>query len=394
MTPPTAALARGTPWYLRAGAWIGIGTSPGALITGAGLADGRSLTETAAVLVLGSGFVALLSVAQGLVSRRHRAATIQLAQQTFGAPAGPAAVAALVVVGVVCWTGFYIGLVAGALGDLLGTGPMAPAGVLAGAFWVVYRSGFRQWNALVAVTGVAALAVSVLILAGTPGADVVAPTRPLAAGSLVTGVGVVVAYGAVFTVRAADFTFDAARRRDVWLPGAALFTSLAAFLALGAAIARRSLSTDIGALVAGSATPELGVALLLLSILAPSVSGLHSGALGLGSLSRLPPVPGAGAVAAAAAVLGAARFDRLLLPFLVVLGAVVPPIAAVLIIQSRRRRGWHAWTAWGTGSAVALAALAIGLPVAVLLGVATAAVVMVALPAVVPDRAHAPTESR
>lgn len=394
MTPPTPVLARATPWYLRAGAWIGIGTSPGALMTGAGLADGRSVPETAAVLVLGSAFVALLSVAQGLVSRRHRAATIQLAQQTFAAPAGPAAVAALVVAGVVCWTGFYIGLVAGAVGDLLGTGAPAPAVVLAGGFWAVYRSGFRQWNALVAVTGIAALAVSVLALAGTPGSGAAPATRPWAAGSLVTGMGVVMAYGAVFTVRAADFTFDAARRRDVWLPGAALFASLAAFLALGAAIARRSGSTDIAALVTGSATPELGVALLLLSILAPSVSGLHSGALGLGRLSRLRPSASAGAVAAAAALLGAARFDRLLLPFLVVLGAVVPPIAAVLLIESRRRRGWHAWTAWGAGSAVALTALAAGLPVAVLLGVATAAVAMVVLPAVVPDRSHPPTDPR
>ncbi len=370
------------PWYLRAGAWIGVGTSPGALMTGAGLGAGRGLPETVGVIVAGSALIAALAVAQGLLGRRQGVETVQLAQRAFGTAAGPALVAGLIVTGVVCWDGFYLGLVAGALGDVLGIPAPVAATALAVLVWVVYRTGFRRWNLLVALTGVAALAVGVFTLAAVPPGPSSPPRSGPPLGFAVAGLGVVVAYGAIFAVRAADFTSDAPRRRDVWLPGVALFASLAAFLILGAAVEARAGSADVSTLVTGSRAPQLGAALLTLSILAPVVSGLHSGALGLTRLLGWPAPLGAGAVAAGAAALGAARFDRQLLPFLALLGALVPPLAAVLLLGRPSGAGgtaWHSWAGWAAGSAVSLAALAAGLPVSVLLGIATAGAVVLAL---------------
>jgi hypothetical protein len=335
----------------------------------------------ATVFVVGSALIAALAVAQGLVGRRRRAATVQLAQETFGPSAGPRMVAALVTAGVVCWDGFYIAVVAAALRELTGVPAPLLAVVLGVVFWLIYRRGFRQWNAVVAVTGIAALAVGVLTLTAVPAGAAPQPAAGFGVGAVTAGIGSVVAYAAVFAVRAADFTFDAPRDRDVLLPGVALFASLAAFLLLGAAIQARAGSWDMADLVARSATPSTGALLLTLSIVAPSVSGLHSGALGLKRLLNLPLPAGAGAVAAAAALLGATRFDRLLLPFLGVLGAVVPPVVAVLMLRRDDTEQWHGWMAWATGSIVSLAALAAGLPAAVLLGIGVAAGLMLALPA-------------
>lgn len=367
------------PWYLRAGAWIGIGTGPGALVTGGLLAAGRGAVEVLTVFVLGAGLIAAVAVAQGLVGRRRRAATVQLAQETFGSSAGPRMVAALVTLGVVCWDGFYIALVAAALHGLTGVPAPLLAVVLGAVFWMIYRRGFRQWNLVVAVTGVAALAVGVLVLTGVPAGAATPPAGPFGPGAAAAGIGSVVAYAAVFAVRAADFTHDAPRERDVLLPGLALFASLTAFLLLGAAIQARSGSWDLADLVARSATPSAGALLLTLSIVAPSVSGLHSGALGLERLFNLPLPAGAGVVAAGAALLGATRFDLHLLPFLAVLGAALPPVAAVLLLRRETHRPWHGWVAWAAGSTSSLAALAAGLPAAVLLGLGIAAGLMLAL---------------
>lgn len=367
-------------WYLRAGAWIGIGTSPGALMTGGGLAAGRDAGETAVVFLLGSALITALCVAQGLVGRRRRAATVELAEQTFASAAGPRLTAVLVTLGVACWGGFYVGVVAGTLGDVLGVGVPLVAVALGVGFWLVYRTGFSSWNAAVGATGILALAVGVLALTGVPGGGARDPAPGPALGSAVAGVGVVLAYAAVFAVRVADFTFDAPRPRDVALPGLALFTSLAAFLALGAAIQARAGSWDLADLVARSATPQAGALLLTLSVVAPSVSGLHSGALGLSRLLGWPQPAGAAVVAVAAALLGAARFDLRLLPFLAVLGAVVPPVVAVLMLRRDRSAGWHGWVAWGAGSGAALAAVVAGSGLSTLLGIAVAAALMLVLP--------------
>lgn len=355
-------------------------------MTGGGLAEGRTGAEIAAVFVLGAVLISALCVAHGLVGRRLRVVTVDLAEQTFGASAGPRLVAVLITVGVACWAGFYIGLIAGALGDVLDVTPPWVALVLGSAFWLIYRAGFRQWNAAVGLTGLLALGVGVLALTGVPSATSAQPVADPAFGSLAAGVGSVVAYAAVFAVRVPDFTHDAPRARDVVLPGLALFASLVAFLALGAAIQARSGSWDLAHLVARSATPQVGALLLVLSVLAPSVGGIHSGAIGLARLFGWSHLVGAAAVAVVAALLGAARFDLLLLPFLAILGTVMPPVVAVLMLRQDGRRPWHGWTAWAAGSVASLAALAARLPMSVLLGIVIAAGCMLVLPVLWPDR--------
>jgi cytosine permease len=80
--------ARGVPWYLRLGAWIGIGTSPGALVTGASIASVTSGWLTGGAVVLGAFALTGLAVANGVRAQRHGTPAVRLAALALG-PRGP-----------------------------------------------------------------------------------------------------------------------------------------------------------------------------------------------------------------------------------------------------------------------------------------------------------------
>jgi hypothetical protein len=77
-----------------------------------------------------------------------------------------------------------------------------------------------------------------------------------------------------------------------------------------------------------------------------------------------------------------------MIPFLGVLGAVMPPIVGVVLLRTGRNRNWHAWTAWAAGSATAITLLVAGYPVHVLAGVATSGILLFLLGLTVPDDAR------
>lgn len=285
-------------------------------------------------------------------------------------------IAILIVSGTSLWTGFYIGISSGAIGYLLDVPPAAAAVPIALVLYVMHQTGFKRWNVIVAVTGVAALAVAVVVLFGTPVAD-----TPVTGGAgswttLFAGAGAIVAYAAVFAVRVPDFTWDAPRGRDALLGGLTLLVTLMAFLAIGAGIYLRAGSWELADLVNRTRLPAAGASLLALSIVAPSISGMHSSALALKHLLGWSEARGAAATVTVAAILGATRFDLQLIPFLNVLGAVVPPVLSVLLLRTAAHHDRDAWVAWGTGAAVSVAALLVGVPAHVLVSIVVSALVM------------------
>lgn len=360
-------------------------------MSGGGVAEVTDVAWLWVALAAGAVLLTALAVANAFVGQRRRLATVGLAAHAFGSRGGPRMVAALIAVGTSLWTGFYIGVAAGALGYLLDVNAALAALPLAAGLWVVHRSGFERWNLTVGLTGVAALAVGVLVFLGI--SDVAQPadhgstwTSPL------VGAGVVVAYAAVFCVRVADFTWDARRGRDTVWAGLTLLVTLTVFLALGAGIFLRAGSWELADLVNRTRLPAAGASLLVLSIVAPAVSGLHSAALALRHLFGWPERWGAALSASVGAILGATRFDLQLVAFLDVLGAVVPPVLPVLLLRSDRHRDVHAWLAWASGATVALAALAVDLPAHILLSIAVSGAVMVTTRVVAAGR-RAPARS-
>jgi cytosine permease len=365
-------------------------------MAGGGIAELTSTTWRLPSVVIGVAALTALSVASALKGWRHREATVGLARRTFGGGWGERIVALFIAVGVVGWSGFYVGVAAGALDLLWGWTPALTGLVLGTGLWALYRTGFRRWNLMVALTGAAAVAVAVLVFLGAESTGA-PPPEPVLQGpaSVLVGGGLVVSYAAVFALRAPDFTWDAARGSDVVRVGLVMAATLLVFLLLGVGIYARAGSWNLSDLVNRTATPAFGALLLVLSAIAPATSGLHSGALSIRRLVGWSPGAGAAAIAAAGALLGSMRFDLRMIPFLGVLGAVVPPILGVLLVRTDRNRDWHAWVSWAAGSAVSLALLAAGLPAHVLLGIATSAGLLAALGILAPDptwRSACPTD--
>ena len=371
----------GAPWYLRLGAWIGIGTSPGALMAGAGMAAVGAPVATLVGVAAGVVLLTALAVANGVRGQRLGAPTVELARRVFGPRAGPRVVATLITMGVAGWSGVYFGVAGTALATLLGVPVWLACLPVAATVWLIYRGGFRRWNLLVGLTGVAAVAVAVLSYAAIrPGGGapaVVAGDGVAQVGQALLIAGLVVSFAAVFALRSPDFTWDARHPRDVWRAGAVLALTLLVFLLLGVGIYRQLGQWDLAQLVHRSTRPALGALLLTLSVLAPVVSGLHSGALGLARVAGWRAHAGAALVLVSALTLGATGFHVRLLGFMAVIGAVLAPVMPVLLLAGARYRARHGWAAWLAGSGTSLALVALGVPVHVVVGICVAAAGMV-----------------
>lgn len=301
---------------------------------------------------------------------------VSLARRTFGGASGTRALAALIAVGVTGWTGFYVGVASGALGRLLGIETAVIGLGLAGFIWIIYRTGRDVWDALVALTGLAAIAVAVLVFTGVPDLGSSPPATGVRLGPVAAGAGAIVSYAAIFAVRSADFTWDVRRERDVVRAVMVMVVTLLLFAGLGAGMFVRAGAWDLADLANRTRYSEAAVILLAVSAVAPSVSALHSGGLALELLTRRPAGTGAGAVALVGGVLGAWRFDLLLLPFLEVLGIIVPPILATMLVKRSGQPGGHAWISWAAGSVGAAVATLLGWPGPVVIGLVVAAAVM------------------
>lgn len=365
---------------MRLGAWIGIGTSPGGLITGGGIAASIGRPWQVPAAVLGAMLLATLAVLTANRGWALRETTVELARRTFGGAGGERVVAVLITLGVCGWGGLYVGLSAGAMQELWGWPTIVTSALLGSILFALYRTGFKRWNLMVAVTGLAAIAVALMVAAGvdvTEGAT--AAPRFEGPTGLLFGVGIVVAFGAVFALRAADFTWDARAGSDSIRAGAVMAVAMVVFLLLGVSIYHRAGSFDLSSLVTQTRLPVVGALLLSTSAIAPAVSGLHSGALSLHRLLGWREEFGAATVALAGASLGAGRFDLKLLGFLSLLGAVMPPLIGVILLRDERNRDWHAWAAWVAGSAAALGLLFGGYPIHVLVGVVISGLTVIIL---------------
>lgn len=375
--PGLAVIREGdAPWYLRLGAWIGMGTAPGALAAGAGIATFLTADEMLVAVPVGVLILTSLACAQGIKGRRERATLVELARITLGEAWGPRVMAVMVFLGVAGWVGFYMGLASGSLTRLLAWPGWAGAVIFAVVVWMIHKSGRSVWDVFVALTGAAALGVSVLVFTGVPIRHVAGSVSGFRPTALVAGVGAVVSYAAVFSVRAPDFTWDVRRDSDVWRAGLAMAITSLAFIGLGAGIYMRVGAWDLADLANSTRYPGAAVFLLVLASVAPAVTGLHSGGLAIEFLTGSTLGRGAAAVAALGVVLGMTRFDLRLLTFLGVLGMVIPPVLTTMLIQRRRQPSRHAWISWLAGSGAALLAFWAGWTWPVLLGMAVSALVM------------------
>lgn len=364
-------------WWDTAGAWLAIGTSPAALVFGAGIADRHDGPMPAAALVLGSTAIMCLLLAQGRLGLRPphgEGWSLADILDAYTPRRDRRLVAALMALGMAGWLGFNAGLGGAALGSLLGAPRWVGVALLGLPLLALALAGQHRWNGPAVLTTMAALALIVLVAAQNSHtqAPLTLETGPW--GLLFADVSVFVGYVAVFALRAPDFTAGLRGRADLWACATVLIVPTVVAAGAGATVALHDGSSD---LVAHLQTSTVGTVLIVLAVAAPSLTAYHSGGLALRtvlgtSLRRCTLLIGAAGLA-----LATSGFETVLLPWLTVLAAVLPPLIVPLAFEARsRRRGRtpvsvSAWS-WLPAAVLGVALTAAGVLGAALVGLAAA----------------------
>jgi hypothetical protein len=307
------------------------------MMVGAGVASAVGTARAIPAVVAGCLVLYVIGVRHGIEGLRARAPMGKEVVQVLGTGTYSATFTGVIMLATVGWCGFYAGLGGAALSDLLSVPQVAGAGLIVLVCLGLALTGQNTWNVLVYVTAACAVALSVLTVAslGT------SPPTGSQSGSLipnmVTGLGAVIAYAIVFTMRVPDFTSDLRAERDVWLAGIMMLFPMLILMSVGIWLYGRTGLFDMAGVLRRTDRAALGQMLLAVSAIAPAVTAIYSSAISFDSIKRVPHRTALTTVAVIAFALGAARFDLKLLGFLQALGAVVPPALAVMLLHPHVR---------------------------------------------------------
>jgi hypothetical protein len=192
-------------------------------------------------------------------------------------------------------------------------------------------------------------------------------------------IGSIIAYASLFSLRCADFTWDLASDRDVFMDGLAFAVPMLISLAIGALLFQASGSHNIGDVLAETRYAFLGLLFLVISLLSPAMSGLHSGSL---AMQQVMPISRQHAMllhCGLALLLGITRFDYRILPFLDWVGALLPPALVVILLSTAVPLPPRlALTAWWAGAAAGAMAKLLSSPAHLAIGAAVAAALFLA----------------
>jgi hypothetical protein len=381
------AARRTRRWTSVAGAWMGIGTSPGALLLGAGIAA-RHGGPVPLVSIL-AGLAVLFTIVWfqgrlGLLPPHGDGGNLTHIIPLYLSPYMHRLLGALIAIGMTGWFGFNVGLGGAALSRLLNW-PQSPSWgqwlavlVIGAPILALSLRGIRGWNGLATLTTISVVVLIVLVvtrLAAHAWPFTLSLGDPV---QMVTDVAVMIGYIAVFTVRAPDFTAGMAEIKDLNIAGALLCVPLVATVLAGVSLQQGTGSADLVGVLAGPHGLALGNLLITLAVIAPTFTTFYSGVPALRTATGLGEYPAMLLMGVVGLGLAIARFDLWLLAWLGILGAMLPPIVVPLAVESTLRRMGRAprripfWV-WLSSALVALGLTLAHHPLALLAGLATAA---------------------
>jgi purine-cytosine permease-like protein len=388
---PAGGEGEGRTWRAASGAWLGIGTAPGALVLGAQVGGRHGGALPVAVLAAGGVVMTALLAAQGRLGLRPPAgegAGMTVLAPRYLPPVAERAFTALLAVAMAGWFGFNVGLGGAALAALTGLPDAAGAVLLTVPIVAVLLAGGGRWNAIAVATTLTAIAlIGIVAVRLPPPASPVSFARDGPFAGLAADLAGYIGYVSVFAVRAPDFTAGLRGRRDLAACVALLVGPALAASVVGAGVAAASGSTDVVAVLAGPDGLPAANLFVAASVIAPTFAAVHSGALAVRRFlpaGRGPDGPpgarvwGVLAVAVPGAVLAALRVDRMLLDWLTVLAAALPALVPPMAAEAaRRRRGRPArpvrtWI-WAPGAVLAVALTLAGHAAAAPVGLAVSA---------------------
>jgi cytosine permease len=375
-----------TGWLRRLGPWVGIGTSPAALMVGGGVAEGNERWWLAVAIIAGVALLAALATAQGALGQRRRARLATLASGSLGREGGRRIASPVLALMMVGWFGFNTSVAGAGLGRLLDLPERIGMGIFAAVMLAVAWHGLNalSWTALAAGIATVLLAAEGVHLAlGERSGALLGDGVPATSLGVLPAIAIIVGFGAAFALRTPDFTHDLARPRHVvWCAAFGLAAPLIAFATAGAIL---ELTTGTWNLVEvlerlGSSTVAYGF--VALGFTGSVLTNLHSGAISLeDAIPGCSHRTGLTAIAVVGTAIATLQFADWMIPYLTAMALAAPCLIGVLWLDElrgcRELRGYRAvgiW-AWGAGVAVGVGLRVLDSPVAMPAGIATAAAI-------------------
>lgn len=362
-------------WLRRIGPWVGMGTSPAALMMGGGVGEGLGGADLVIALVLGIVLLTAMASVQGVLGQATGLSLARLTAGPLGVEGSRRTASVVMLAMMLGWFGVNVGVAGVALARLVGVPDVVGVAAFAAIMLVVAGRGLGvlSWSATIAGVATVALAAWGLHLAF---ADRALTLSGEAAGrnptSILTGVVLVVGYGSAFSLRAPDFTHDLERPRQVvWCALAGLAAPVLVFGLAGAALQAATGTWDLADVMRDLGSPELAYLFVALGFTGSVLTNIWSGGLSLtDAVPRLSPRAAQMWVAGVGAVIAAAGFAELMLPWLAVMALAAPGLVAVCAIHvlrgGRTDRGWGmtGLACWGVGFACGIGLFLAGSPLA------------------------------
>lgn len=375
-----------TGWLRRLGPWVGIGTSPAALMVGGGVAEGNEGWWLAAALVVGVTALAAIAAAQGALGQRHQARLVDLASRSLGRTGGRRIASPVLVLMMVGWFGFNTSVAGAGLGRLLDLPDRAGMVIFAAIMLAVAWHGLNvlSWTALAAGAATVLLAAEGVHLAlSDRTGPLLGDGHPRSSLGFLPAIAVMVGYGAAFALRTPDFTHDLARPRHVgWCAIAGLALPLLAFATAGAILELTTGTWNLVDTLERLGSPTVAYAFVALGFTGSVLTNLHSGAISLeDALPRCSHRAGLTAIAIGGTAIATLHFADWMIPYLTAMALAAPCLIGVLWLDelraSRTIAGYRRlgiW-AWGAGVGVGVALRALDSPFALPAGMVTAAAI-------------------
>jgi purine-cytosine permease-like protein len=339
-----ASTAKTKRWTDAAGAWLGIGTSPGTLILGAGIAqryDGP-IPLVSILLSFILMFLLLWYPGQlGLNPPIGEGRNLTDINKLYFGPAMQRVIAAMIAIGMIGWFGFNIGLGGAALGALINVPAWIGQLALGIPILLLSIAGLRTWNRLAYLTTIAVLAlVGIITLRLSDGSFPITTHVEYPLYSLIDG-AIFIGFISVFSVRTPDFTAGLNRRKDLVISELLLCIPILLIALAGITLHQGTGSTDLVLTLASPGGLAIGNLLIALSVIAPTFTTLYSGAPALKTSIGMREKLAMLLITAIGLGLAVLRFDRELISWVSVLAAMLPPLIVPLAVESTQRRRGH-----------------------------------------------------
>lgn len=363
-------------WRNVLGAWLGIGTAPGALIIGAGIAarHGGQVPVLAIIFSALAMFTILyFQGLHGVLPPDGEGTNLTQLAPNYFSKTMQRILGAAIAVGMIGWFGFNVGLGGAALSALLNAPGFVGPLMIGIPTLALTLMGMRRWNGLAVMTTLAVIILVVMVvveLAARTSPLKLMPDNPLHA---LADIASYLGYVAVFSVRAPDFTAGLKSKRDLIIADLMLTVPVVLISLAGVGLYMGTGTIDLVSVLTKPGTLMIGNLLVALAVIAPTFTILVSAAPALHAATGLNQRIAMYLITGIGLVLAITRFDLYLLEWLSVIAALLPPIVVPLVYESiSRRRGNQNHTvpilSWLPGSVFSAILTMIGQPYAPIVG--------------------------